>query len=229
MDHISKMSKMGWPYFLQSDMDNITVNGSEAGFPSGVVDSLLLTVGKTSPLLQLFLVAYRFIGTQFGLDPSMLLTMLGLAWGLSKLFTQVYAIIQSYVVRYMMCAMYVREQDHIYSQLMKFLSMQQSVSVNRNLMAETIWKSAWEEEEELENSLLLTDGGESDEEPKYLNFSSQAARSVGRFFFIFLVMINNELYLADPSRVLDTSLPWGPQAFGTMVPTFGLTERGNRS
>ncbi|PNY26150.1 mitochondrial chaperone BCS1-B [Tolypocladium capitatum] len=156
----------------------------EAGagpFPPGMVDSFLVTAGHASPLMQLVLFVYRQLGAQLGLDPSLVLTVLGLLWGVSKLGSQVWAHAVGFVDHYFMCAMYVSEYDHIYVQLMKWLSQQQSIRGSRYLMAQTVWKSAWEEEDELENSLYWTDGDDGDGERKYLNFSNQAARSGPRY------------------------------------------------
>ncbi|KAJ6440008.1 mitochondrial chaperone bcs1 [Purpureocillium lavendulum] len=156
--------------------------GAGGAFPAGVMDSFLATAGySSSPLMQLFLFVYRQLGAQLGLDPSVVLTMLGFLWGASKLFSQVWGYVWDLLDRHFMCAMYVGEYDHIYSQLMKWLSLQQSIKSSRYLMAQTVWKSAWDEEEELENSLFWTDGDDGDGECKYLNFSNQAARSGPRY------------------------------------------------
>ncbi|EQL02541.1 mitochondrial chaperone bcs1 [Ophiocordyceps sinensis CO18] len=117
-------------------------------------------------------------------DPSLVLTVLGILWGLFKLGSQVYELIEGLFDRYFMCAMYVSEYDHIYVQLMKWLSHQNTIRNSRFLMAQTVWKSAWEEEDDLENALSWTDGDAGDAgdgEPKYLNFSNQAARSSPRY------------------------------------------------
>ncbi|KPM36862.1 hypothetical protein AK830_g9688 [Neonectria ditissima] len=176
------MTKLGLPPFFQSQGGNFTANASSP-FPPGMVDSFLATAGQASPLLQLFFFVYRQIGVQFGLDPSLLLTLLGVLWGLSKILNQVYAMLQSFSSRYLMCALYVGENDHIYSHLMNFLAQQQNIAKDRYLMAQTVWKSAWEEEEEMANLLTLVEVGDGDDEnePKYLNFASQAARSSPRY------------------------------------------------
>lgn len=159
-----------------------TGSGGQTGpFPAGVMDSLLVTAGQASPLMQVVLFVYRMIGSQLGLDPSVLLTLLGFFWGISKLGSQVYAHVSDFIDRHFMCAMFVSEYDHIYSHLMKWLSQQQSIRNSQYLMAQTVWKSAWEEEEELESALFFTDGGDADSGHQYLNFSNQAARSSPRF------------------------------------------------
>ena len=193
MDSLAKMG-LQLPPFLQQHAGNTSAfnasgptapgaagpSGAAMGpFPAGMMDSILVTAGHASPLMQLVLFVYRQIGSQLGLDPSVVLTVLGLLWGVSKLGSQAWSHATGFVDRYFMCAMYVSEYDHIYVQLMKWLSMQQSIRSSRYLMAQTVWKSAWEEEEELENALYWTDGDDGEGECKYLNFSNQAARSVG--------------------------------------------------
>lgn len=149
-------------------------------FSAGVMDSFLATAGHASPLMQIVLFVYRMLGSQLGLDPSVLLTLLGFLWGFSKVGGQVYAHVADFVDRHFMCAMFVSEHDHIYGHLMKWLSQQQAIKDSQYLMAQTVWKSAWEEEEELESALYWTDGGDGDTDRKYLNFSNQAARSVSK-------------------------------------------------
>ncbi|PON26834.1 hypothetical protein TGAM01_v204335 [Trichoderma gamsii] len=148
----------------------------------GMVDTILTTTGHASPLAQLILFVYRLLGTQFGLDPSMVLAILGFVWGALKIGSQIYDSIQRFVDDYLMCAMYVSEDDHIYMHLMKWLSHHPSIKDNQYLMAQTVWKSAWEEEDELEGALFWTNGGEVDGgDNMYLNFSNQAAKSSPRF------------------------------------------------
>ncbi|KAK4081892.1 hypothetical protein Purlil1_11484 [Purpureocillium lilacinum] len=161
--------------------------GGAGHFPVGVMDGFLVTAGYSlsSPLMQLFLFVYRQLGARLGFDPYVVLTVLGLLWGASRLFSQVWGYVWDLLDRHFTCAMYVSQYDHIYPQLMKWLSLQQSIKSSRYLMAQTVWKSAWDEEEDLENSLFWTDGDDGDGggngECKYLNFSNQAARSGPRY------------------------------------------------
>ncbi|KAM4066495.1 ATPase family associated with various cellular activities (AAA) domain-containing protein [Hirsutella rhossiliensis] len=170
--------------FPRSPADNASapLNTSAAGpFSPGIMDTLLVSAGQASPLMQLVIFIYRQLGTQLGLDPSLVLTVLGVLWGLFKLGSQAYEFVEGLFDRYFLCAMYVSEYDHIYVQLMKWLSHQNSIRSSRFLMAQTVWKSAWEEEDDLEHALSWTDGDAGDGEPKYLNFSNQAARSSPRY------------------------------------------------
>ena len=61
---------------------------------------------------------------------------------------------------------------------MQFLSEQEDVATNRHLAAETIYKSAWDEEEDSALTLATTVVEDDDDSPKYLNFASDAARCV---------------------------------------------------
>lgn len=161
---------------------NATGNGTGRqhadNFPAGVMDSFLASAGMASPLMQILLFVHRTLASQLGLDPSLILTLLGFFWAVSKIASQTYGLVAGFVDRHFMCAIYVSEYDQIYGHLMKWLSQQQSIRSSQYLMAQTVWKSAWEEEEELETALFLTDAGDSGGERKYLNFSNQAAKSV---------------------------------------------------
>ncbi|PNP84952.1 hypothetical protein FNYG_01776 [Fusarium nygamai] len=177
---ITKMSKMGWSPFLQAMNSTAQPLNSSSSFP-GIMDTFLVSAGQASPLLQLFLFVYRFVGAQLGLDPSMLLTLLGCLWGLSKLFDQVYAAIDNFLHTYFRCTIYVSENDQIYSTLMQFLSEQQDIASNRHLTAQTVFKSAWDEEEDQADVLATNTVEDGEDSPKYLNFSSDAARCNPRY------------------------------------------------
>ncbi|RFU75392.1 mitochondrial chaperone bcs1 [Trichoderma arundinaceum] len=165
--------------------ENGAGEGNTSNLPfsaGGMVNSILTTTGHVSPLAQFVLFFYRLLGTRFGLDPSMVLAVLGFVWGALKIGSQIYDYVRKFVDDYLMCAMYVTEDDHIHMHLMKWLSHQPSIRNSRYLMAKTVWKSAWEEEDELEETLILTNGGEvGGGNRMYLNFSNQAARSSPRF------------------------------------------------
>ncbi|KAF5674210.1 mitochondrial chaperone bcs1 [Fusarium heterosporum] len=171
---------MGWPPFLQVMNNTSQPSNSTAAFP-GIMDTFLVSAGQASPLLQLFLFVYRFVGAQLGLDPSLLLTLLGCIWGLSKLFDQVYAMVDNFISSYFRCTIYVSENDQIYSTLMQFLSEQQDIATNRHLTAQTVFKSAWDEEEDQADALTTTSVGDDEDSPKYLNFASDAARCNPRY------------------------------------------------
>ncbi|RDA87599.1 hypothetical protein CP532_3941 [Ophiocordyceps camponoti-leonardi (nom. inval.)] len=158
-----------WP--PRESFQQQAANMSSAPFPPGIMDSFLVS---TSPLLQLAIFVYRQLGANLGLDPSVVLTFLGLLWALVRFGVRVYDLFGLVFDRYFTCAMYVSEHDHIYMQLMKWLSHQRTISTSRFLMAQTVWKSAWEDEDEHDNSLTWTSDS-------YLNFSNHAARSKPRY------------------------------------------------
>jgi chaperone BCS1 len=174
---MDSLGKIGLPLFQQNLSNNSYSNHSNP-FPAGIMDSFLASAGQTSPILQVILFVYRLLGSQLGIDPTVILTVFGFLWGFSKIVSQVYMQIETLIDRYFMCAMYVSEQDRIYDHVMKFMSQQPSIKSSRYLTAQTPWRSAWEEEDEAEATLLWTDGGEGEGSPKYINFANQAAKSV---------------------------------------------------
>ncbi|KAF5027395.1 hypothetical protein F66182_472 [Fusarium sp. NRRL 66182] len=177
---LSKMSKMALPPFLQAMNSTAQPLNSSASFP-GIMDTFLVSAGQASPLLQLFLFVYRFVGAQLGLDPSLLLTLLGCIWGLSKLIDQATSMVDNFISSYFRCTIYVSENDQIYSTLMQFLSEQQDIASNRHLTAQTVFKSAWDEEEDSANVLSTTSVEDGQDSSKYLNFASDAARCNPRY------------------------------------------------
>lgn len=175
------------PPLFKQQMANITGNSTATGyglpFASGMMDSILSTAGHVSPFSQLLLIVYRFLGAHLGIDPSVILTTLGFLWGISKVFSQIYNYISALIHTYLMCSMHVSEDDRIYDHLMKWMAQHPSIKNNKYLMAQTVWRSAWDdgddEEEEDAKALFWTDGGDEDGTGhQYLNFSNQAARSV---------------------------------------------------
>ncbi|OAA45365.1 bcs1 [Cordyceps fumosorosea ARSEF 2679] len=151
------------------------------------MDTLLTTAGSVSPLSQLLLFVYKLLGAQFGIDPSLLLTAVGLVWAVSKLSNQVYLYLDSVIERYIMCSMHIDEDDHYYDYVMKFLAKHPSIKRSRQLTAQTVYRSAWdddddEEDEDDSRALFLTNGGDDENSNnRYLNFSNQAATSAPRY------------------------------------------------
>ncbi|KAJ6789227.1 hypothetical protein PWT90_05837 [Aphanocladium album] len=161
---------------------NNTTNGG--AFPHGIMDTLLTTAGSVSPLSQLLLFVYKLLGTQFGIDPSLLLTAVGFLWGLSKIFNQVYYYVENIIERFLMCSMQISEDDHIYDHVMKFLAQHPSIKTSKQLTAQTVYRSAWDDDDEEEEgkALFLTNGGDDEStDNQYLNFSNQAATSSPRY------------------------------------------------
>ncbi|KAF4462811.1 mitochondrial chaperone BCS1 [Fusarium albosuccineum] len=176
------MGEMGLPTFLQGMNSTSSSNSSpSSSFPAGIMDTFLVSAGQASPLLQLYLFLNRLVGDQLGLEPSLVLTFLGCLWGLSKLFDQVYAMVDNFVSRYLRCVINVYENDVIYLSLMHFLSEHKEIVDNRHLTAKTVFKSAWDEEEDSAGTLTTISVEDGEDSPEYLNFASQAARSAPRY------------------------------------------------
>ncbi len=175
------------PPMFQSGSNNSDAapsgKNATAPFPPGMFDSFLTSAGSVSPLMQLLLFFYRLLGAQFGIDPSVVLTAVGFFWGLSKIGSQVYYYLESVIDRYLMCSMHISEDDRIYYHIMKFMAQHPSTKNNKYLMAQTVYRSAWDDEdydeEEDNKALFWTDGGDDEGTGnQYLNFSNQAARLV---------------------------------------------------
>lgn len=154
----------------------IVSSGNVSSNDTGFMDTILTTAGlSSSPLLLI----YRQIARHLGFDPSLILTLLGLAYGTQYVLSQAWRQIEDIIENYLMCSISVSQDDNIYFQLMKWLSQQPSLNNNRFLSAETVWKSAWEQEDEEDEDQeameAVSQGG------KYLNFSNQAAQAVPRF------------------------------------------------
>lgn len=155
-----------------SVIGNGTANGTD------FVDTLLASAGKASPLMQAVVFIYRLLEKRFGLDPSLLLTVLGFAWGITKMASQISTAISVFVDAHLRSSISISGNDSIFEHLMKWMSLQPSIMNDRYLMAQTEYRSAWEEEHDLMGALSWTNGGDIDGIHKYLNFSNQAARSV---------------------------------------------------
>jgi chaperone BCS1 len=175
------LGKMGLPIFHHNLSNNSSTNNNTSPFPPGIMDTLLSSAGLTSPLLQILLFVYRLLGSHLGIDPTVILTIFGVLWGFSKIVSQLYSQVEGLVDRYFMCAVYVSEQDRIYDHVMKFMSQLPSIKKSQYLTAQTPWRSAWEDEDENEVTLVWTDGGEGEGSPKYINFANHAAKSSPRY------------------------------------------------
>lgn len=147
---------------------------------SNIMDTILTTAGQSSfPHIQILLFLQRFLGINMGLEPSVILSLAGMLWGLQYLLFQAYNRVDDFIDRYFMCSIAVSQDDSIYYHLMEWISKQPGLANHRFLTAQSIWRSAWEEDEEDEDgerNLLWTDAGQGGR--KYLNFSNHAARSV---------------------------------------------------
>ena len=158
---------------------NITAAANDT---SSLLDTIIASASSTSPLLHLVLYVYRLLGLNTGVDPSMLLSLFGLLWAGQYACSYTWRWIDDFVDRNLMCSISISENDNIYYHVLQWLSQQPSLRKNRYLTAQTIWKSAWDEDDEEEENgganLTWTEAGSDGEQHRYLNFSSLAARSV---------------------------------------------------
>ncbi|RYP18586.1 hypothetical protein DL765_003871 [Monosporascus sp. GIB2] len=148
---------------------NITGGGSgRHGAPPNVAESLLPLLG-----LRGFAPLYGLVGSSLGIDPTNLLTALGLLWALNRLLRQLYHFCYGLVSEHLMSSVHVSSNDDIYLHLMKWLASQPRMVNSRSLTAETVSRTAWEDEDESNVA--------RDQSGTYLNFSNQEARSPPQF------------------------------------------------
>lgn len=146
-------------------------NASDAGQMPGdlkVVETLLPLLG-----LRALVPVYSFVGNSLGLDVTWILTFFGLLWALNKLGRQVYHTIYGFVTENLMSNIHISSTDDIYFHLMIWLAQQPRLTNSRSLTAETVSKTAWEDEDATNVS--------RDQTGNYLNFSNQEARAVSFF------------------------------------------------
>ncbi|KAI1751642.1 P-loop containing nucleoside triphosphate hydrolase protein [Xylaria castorea] len=147
-----------------------TANNTSAsdGMPTNVVESILPLIG-----LRGFAPMYRFIGSWLGWDPTYLLTVLGFVWATNRLVRQIFYFLYGLVTEHLMSTIHISSTDDIYIHLMAWLSRQPRMVNSRALMAETVSKTAWEDEDE---STVARDRS-----GLYLNFSNQEARATPQY------------------------------------------------
>lgn len=127
------------------------------------------------PLLGLraLVPVYSFVGNSLGLDVTWILTIFGIIWAVNKLARQVYSTVYAFVAENLMSNIHISSTDDIYIHLMRWLAQQPYLVHSRSLTAETVSKTAWEDEDATNVS--------RDKTGNYLNFSNQEARAPPRF------------------------------------------------
>ncbi|KAK7750639.1 hypothetical protein SLS62_007486 [Diatrype stigma] len=146
-------------------------HGHGHGGPSAnIIESLLPLFGLRglAPL-------YGLVGGSLGVDATYLLTFFGVAWALNRLLRQLYNVGYGLVSDHLMSNIHVSSSDDIYLHLMKWLAAQPRMVNSRSLTAETISRTAWEDENTDEASMARDQSGQ------YLNFSNQEAKSPPQF------------------------------------------------
>lgn len=186
-DIVDSLTKMG---VLPDRGSNGTLGNGTVGSESmhtDVVNMLLSSAGlHSSPLLQLVLFVHRQLSDHLGIDPSLVITLLGMLWSAQYLAAQAWNWVEILIERHLMCSISVGQGETIYDHMMEWLAAQPKLRMKRFLTAQTIWASAWEEEDGVEEDgvdstgLFYTDAGQADMGERYLNFSNHAARMVSR-------------------------------------------------
>ncbi|KAK8031695.1 mitochondrial chaperone BCS1-B [Apiospora arundinis] len=132
------------------------------------LESLLPMLG-----LRSLLPMYGLVGTWLGIDPTFILTAFGAVWALNKVVRQVYTTIFAITAEYLMCTIHISSNDDMYMHLMRWLAAQPKMTSSRSLTAETVSKTAWEDEDDSNVA--------RDKSGVYLNFSNQEAKAPPRF------------------------------------------------
>ncbi|KAI1176138.1 P-loop containing nucleoside triphosphate hydrolase protein [Nemania sp. FL0916] len=153
-------------------VENATATATNAS-PShsgaaNVIENILPLLG-----LRGFAPVYRFIGNWLGWDPTSLLTIVGVIWAANKLIRQMVFFFHGMITEHLMSTIHISSTDDIYTHLMSWLSRQPRMVNSRALMAETVSKTAWEDEDE---STVARDRS-----GLYLNFSNQEARATPQY------------------------------------------------
>jgi mitochondrial chaperone BCS1 len=153
-----------------------TSNQSAQYGRNGILGSLApLLGGQFNPLLRTFMVVYELLGSQLGLDPTILLTFIGIFWAVNRVYGQLYRYVATLVTSYLMANVHISGNDEMYLHLMKFLALQPAMVNSRSISAETVSKTAWEGEEEAD---VLATRISADGSGVYLDFSGQEAKAV---------------------------------------------------
>ena len=183
---IASLSSIWWRLLAVFQRGNITSiyqdTSDKAGeLPHGIMDAVLTATSSASPFSQLLLFVYQLLGERLSFDPPVLITAAGFIWALSKLFYQAYSFIEYIVEHHLTCSICVTEDDQIYDFLMKFISRHPALRSSRQLMAETSYHGAWDNEDQ-SPAVLRAAGGDDHCSTNYcLNYSQHAAQNASQF------------------------------------------------
>lgn len=151
-------------------------NASNGTLPG--LEPIIALLGARNPIVQVLMVVHQVVGSRIGLDPTMFLTMLGFLWAFNRVGRQLVNSITRFATDYFMSSIHIASSDEIYLHVMKWLAAQPRLVNSRALTAETLSKTAWEEEDEAD---VLATRISADGEGVYLNFSTQEAKMPPRF------------------------------------------------
>lgn len=155
---------------------NMTSNGTMSGVPG--LEPIIHLLGARNPIVQLLMVLHQVVGSRIGLDPTIFLSLLGFVWAFNRIWRQIFTAVYRFVADYFVSSIHIASSDEIYLHMMKWLASQPHLVNSRALTAETLSKTAWEDEDEAD---VLATRISADGEGVYLNFSNQEAKMPPRF------------------------------------------------
>lgn len=142
------------------------------------LEPIIHLLGARNPLVQILMLLHQVVGSRIGLDPTMFLTLMGFVWAFNRIWRQLFMAVYRLVSDYFVSSIHIASADEIYLHLMKWLASRPRLVNSRSLTAETLSKTAWEEEDEAD---VLATRISADGEGVYLNFSNQEAKMPPRF------------------------------------------------
>ncbi|GKT40934.1 putative mitochondrial chaperone BCS1-B [Colletotrichum spaethianum] len=166
---------------LSAMAENMTGGRSYSGNNKMMESLLPMLGGQFNPVFRSLMLLYQMIGSNLGIDPTIILTLVGFFWATNRVVRQVYGAIFRLVQENFMSNIHITSTDEIYTHMMKWLALQPLMASSRSLTAETVSKTAWEEEEELEALQTRTIAGSGGGNTEYLNFSNQEAKAPPRY------------------------------------------------
>ncbi|KAL2196318.1 BCS1 N terminal-domain-containing protein [Corynascus similis CBS 632.67] len=174
----SSIIRGGLPTLVANSTHGANIS-TDNGLPDGLFDTLSPLLGfQYNPLMKVFMILYKFAGIRLGIDPTYILTVVGLIWAVNKVWAQLYTTCYGLARQHFMASVEVSNSDDIYYHMMKWLAAQPKMVNSRSLTAETASRGAWEEEDESELTPSLVSANGSD---VFLNFSNQEAKAPPRF------------------------------------------------
>lgn len=176
------MSFMSFGHAFHQRLDgggdaNASIHGNGTVVPG--LEPIIALLGNRNPIVHAIMALQSVLGSHFGLDPTMVLTLLGVLWASSSIWYQPYNAARNFITSYFVSSISVSSDDDIYMHMMKWLAAQPKLVHSRALSAETRSKTAWEEEEnevDVHSQKIGSDGA-----GVYLNFSNQEAKMPPRF------------------------------------------------
>lgn len=179
------LGKMDFSTLFKGNLTAMAENmtGGRGGYGAGnsnkMMESLLpMLGGQFNPVVRSLMLLYQMIGSNLGIDPTLILTLVGFFWAANRVVRQVYGAVFRLIQDNFMSSIHVSSTDEIYTHMMKWLALQPLMASSRSLTAETVSKTAWEEEEELEALQTRTIAGSGSGATEFLNFSNQEAKAV---------------------------------------------------